>query len=419
MEAVRNVLFINTNRYRNPPVMPIGIEHVAHALRAEGFEVRVLDLCFSDDPEADIREALAGFRADACCLSIRNVDTVLWPDPEFFLPEVRDYIRLIRELSDAPVIIGGSALLAGAGAVAGYLGADVAIVGPGEGALPALLKDPAALAGKGAAIDGHFRGCYPATGRAFDLSYEPYTRGEGIAGFMTHKGCSAGCVYCIEAGTPVSFREPSEVAAELRKLASMGLKNLHLCDSEFNEDFDYSSDVLKAMEKEGLDIRWSLYMKPGYVSQRFMKRLHDTGAYLITLAVDTYDKCPEYWSDIEKMLFIAKRTGIRTAIDLLSGFPYEDEGTLREALDFFRRVGPDEVVVNTHIRLYKNIAITKVIESDESLGKYVRGAQTDDGSYLSPVFYSHVAPGRLKELIDGDRLFRVAGEEKVVNYQRA
>jgi radical SAM superfamily enzyme YgiQ (UPF0313 family) len=119
------------------------------------------------------------------------------------------------------------------------------------------------------------------------------------------------------------------------------------------------------------------------------------------------------------MITLCKKAGIRISIDFLTGFPYEDEDTLKRSLDFFRRSGPDEVVVNVFLRLYKQIKITEIVGRDPSLKKHLIVSEDDDGSMLAPVFYNQVPVERLREFINKDPLFRVAGAEKVVNYQKA
>ncbi|MGD8352425.1 MAG: hypothetical protein PVG55_05475, partial [Nitrospirota bacterium] len=169
---------------------------------------------------------------------------------------------------------------------------------------------------------------------------------------------------------------------------------------------------------EDLGLRWALYMKPGSSPPELMELLRKSGAYLITLSADTLRRDAGYWRGIEGIVRGAKGEGIRVAVDLLAGFPRESESATSRVLDLFREIRPDEVVVNTYIRLYRKLRVTRVIEDDPSLRKFVRGGESG-GGYLAPVFYSHLHRWRLKELIGGDDLFRIAGEDKGVNYQRA
>jgi Radical SAM superfamily/B12 binding domain len=413
---MKKILFVNPNKYLTPPVIPIGIEYVAHVLREHGYGVEVIDLCFSQDPLKDIEKSINDSLPDAVCFTIRNIDSALYMNNEYFLPEIKGYIFHVKNLSDAPVIIGGAALPVDPPGILYFLGADIAIVGPGEQSLPLILNDEEILKKKGTIIRGRLPMSFcPARGNT--VSYGQYLERDGIAGFETHKGCTASCAYCIEAGSPVVFKRPADVVGELRELAEKGVHHLHLCDSEFNEDLDFSLEVLDAMVREGPDIRWTLYMKPGDYNRRLFKLLKDSGAYLITLTADTFHKCPGYWTDIESMVYLAKKSGIAISIDLLSGFPYETEDTLKDALDFFWRIEPDDVVVNVHIRIYGNTQIKGIIERDLALRGFIKESGEDDHTYLSPRFYNHIPDERLKELIRGGSLFRIAGEERGVNYQ--
>jgi hypothetical protein len=53
---------------------------------------------------------------------------------------------------------------------------------------------------------------------------------------------------------------------------------------------------------------------------------------------------------------------------------------------------------------------------DRTLYPYLLG-RFDDASLMSPVFYNHVDTEMLKELIQGDALFKIAGIDKGVNYR--
>jgi hypothetical protein len=410
-----NVLFINPNRYRHPPVAPLGVEYLMHALTVHDIPSRVVDLCFSEDPEEDITRACAECQPSAVCVTVRNVDSVLYPDTEFFLPEIRRHIALIRRLTRAPVIIGGAGIGADPEGIHEYLGGDIAITGPAEGTLPRLIGEGNLDLCRGRIIRGQalerFR-----PDRARYLDYAPYAADGGVAGFETHKGCSSACVYCTERHTRTFFRQADDVISELRSLVGEGHEHLHLCDSEFNEDLDYSLTFLKNLREADMGIRWALYLKPGSDSPEMFRLLRATGAYLVTLTVDTFRKGDTYWEDVARMIHLGREHGIRVSIDLLTGFPYEDEDTLWRTVDFFREAQPDEVVTNVFIRLYRNLPVTALVRADESLKRHVMGSGGETG--LAPVFYNHVEKERLKALLAGDGRFRVAGEERVANYQK-
>ena len=137
----QRILLVNPNRYREPPVIPLGLEYLAHALRQRHFSVRLLDLCFTDHPLDDLTTEVQRFGPDAVCLSIRNVDSVLYPHTDYFLPQFKDQIRQVKALSPAPVIIGGSAMTADPEGIVRLLDADLAIVGDCREIIPLLLDE--------------------------------------------------------------------------------------------------------------------------------------------------------------------------------------------------------------------------------------------------------------------------------------
>jgi hypothetical protein len=135
------VLLINTNQERAPqPVIPLGLCLVASAAEAYGFRPRLLDLCFSRRPALAIARAIAEWQPGAICLSIRNLDNGDYLATRRYLPASADIARVCRAQSTAPIIIGGPAVNIAPAQVLNRVGADYAVVGDGEKALPELLS---------------------------------------------------------------------------------------------------------------------------------------------------------------------------------------------------------------------------------------------------------------------------------------
>jgi radical SAM superfamily enzyme YgiQ (UPF0313 family) len=411
------VLLINPNRYVNPPVPPIGLEYLSASLKAQGHEAAILDLCFSENPYADIDHSVASFQPDIAGITVRNVDTVIYHTNEFFLDQIKPIVTYLKRNHALQVVIGGAGVFSNPEGILKYLDADYAIKGPAETIIHEILRQFRNGALRGNVFQGIYANNSCCLRESRSIDFKKYFEKGGIAGFETHKGCSSSCVYCLEANTPVSFKEIKGVVREIKTLIDMGYDHFHLCDSEFNEDNEYALAFCSALKKAGLGARWALYMKPAYASKMLFRVLKDSGAYLITLTVDSWRKCPLYWEDYEKCVYSAKAYGMKIAVDFLTGFPHETEDNLREYFDVLKRPLPDSIGVNTYIRLYKALKITDIILKDPKLKNGLLGS-TGDPSFIKPVFYNHIDIARLKRLIDGDPLFRIEGIEKGVNYTR-
>lgn len=412
------ILLINPNRFLFPPVPPIGLEYLSASLIREGHDIRLLDLTFHENTDAVIDEVISEFRPDISGVTVRNIDSVLFHDNEFYLDSIRDIVLHLKIKHCLKVVIGGAGIMVNPEGVLEYLGADYAVAGPAEDIINELLT-----ASRGGQVakrvwKGLYRPYSSSSRITSGIDYQKYYDSGGIAGFETHKGCSSSCIYCIEAGSPVAFKRPGDVVQEIRGFVESGYSHFHLCDAEFNEDLDHAIEFCSALRQEHMNMQWALYMKPASYNQKLFRLMKATGVNLITLTIDSFRKCPLYWTDAEKIIFNAQANGIRIAVDFLTGFPYEDDDLLKWCLDFFRRLQPDRVNINTFIRLYKPLMITKIIESDDSLKVHILGNR-DNNAMILPVFYSQIDPEWLQELVSNDRIFKIEGEEKGVNYTRS
>ncbi len=186
--------------------------------------------------------------------------------------------------------------------------------------------------------------------------------------------------------------------SEIKSFVDNGYNHFHLCDSEFNESLQFSIEFCTALKESGMNIRWAVYMKPAEFSKKLFKLMKEAGVYLITITVDTWKKCTEYWRDIEKFVFTAKPLGLKVAVDLLAGFPYESEDDTLEYLNTLRKLQPDSININTFIRLYKTLPITNLILKDPALRKNLLG-NINDSTYIKPIFYNHLSTETVKQMI--------------------
>ncbi|MHA1143693.1 MAG: B12-binding domain-containing radical SAM protein [Candidatus Helarchaeota archaeon] len=418
-----NVLLINPNRFQNPPVIPIGLEYLLTYLRDAGHIVKVLDLCFSNDPIEDIQKTLENHQFDLIGVTIRNIDSAIRYDNQFFLDEIKDLIKVLKN-NGAPIVLGGSGFTAMPDEILSFLGADFGIKGPGEFALLKLLDDlqdgksiPKIISGwqsvpKQALV--HLRGT--------DFDYARYIGKDGIVGIEIQKGCPHECSYCVEAGTGHFPKEIALVIKEIEHLIGQGYNRFHTCDSEFNIDLDYSINFCKELVKRDFNMTWALYMKPTPISEELFRLLKMSKVSLITCSVDSYEpeqKMSGYdYSDLEFFIKCCREQGIKLALDLLVGFPNEPKSSVERMINFLKTHRPDSVGVNFNFRLYKNTKIGQQILNSPDLRNSLSREWKQDENLLEPIFFAQFDLEYIKDLIKDDDLFKIEGIQKGVNYQR-
>src|SRR6188508_1874723 len=126
------VLLVSANREKLPsPVVPIGVLAVAAALR-DAHDVRVVDLCFEEDPRAALRRAIAAMDPQVIGVGLRNLHTNAYDGMERLLAEYGELVGWIRAASRSPIVLGGAAYSLQPETLLARLGADYGVVGEGE-----------------------------------------------------------------------------------------------------------------------------------------------------------------------------------------------------------------------------------------------------------------------------------------------
>jgi len=418
-----NVLLVNTNRMK-PAIAPIGLDYLADSLFAAGHDVRLLDLCFTND----IAAACRSFAPDAVGVTVRNTDDCYFSGQAFFLPEIKRVLDLLRQHTDAPIVLGGVGFSIMPEAVMEFCGADFGIAGEGEVAFVKFLDVlqrrgswetvPNLLFRKKGAIHRN-------RAETMDLSQLPprrralvdnrrYFTAGGQAGFETKRGCAMSCVYCVEPtakGRTTRLMPPAAVAAELIALLAQGVDHFHTCDSEFNLPAEHALEVCRAIIRAGLGdkIRWYAYCAPKPFDAEMAALFKRAGCAGIDFGADSGNDAmlsrlgrPFRTDDLADTARICREHGIRFMYDLLLGGPGETRETLKETIALMCRLQPDCVGLSIGMRVYAGTPAAQLVrDASEPEG---------DSNLLKPTFYIAPSLGRdivtiVRELVAGDRRF--------------
>jgi radical SAM superfamily enzyme YgiQ (UPF0313 family) len=420
-----NILLVNPNTMKNPPVIPVGLEYLITALEKHGYTGEILDLCFTSSSVKKLKKTLKKDSYDLVGFTIRNIDSAIFFNNEFFLPEIKKLVKCTKSFK-IPVILGGSGFSGMPNEILEYLEADYGIIGPGEVILPRFIKqwqskqiEKKLFNGWQYGIDTdliHYRGSRK------EIEYPSYISNNGIVGFETHVGCPNKCPYCIEANTRVYFKKISNIIEELRYMViEQGYNHFHTCDTEFNTNLNFSIEFCKALIEQKLEMKWALYLKPYPYSEELFRVLHESNAYLITLSVDSDDKIQSLnnysYEDLAKIIEFCYKYKIDLAIDLLTGYPNESLESTKKCLKFFENNPPKTVGISFYYRIYKNTLLANLIKNNPELQKNLNPPYSDMENFLEPIFYHQLDQNVLERLIADNDLFRIAGVTPGVNYQ--
>ena len=432
-----DVLLINANLLK-PAVAPIGLDYIADSLRAAGFQARLLDLCFESNIGGAIAAALEGGEPALVGIALRNTDDCFLASGKDFLPGFAEIVRLVREQTSAPIVVGGSGYSIFPSAILEATGADYGIAGDGEVALARLA---AALAGGGELAEvpglvwragGELRRNAPWRGGLAELprrersllDNERYFREGGQAGVETKRGCDRGCIYCADPlgkGRQVRARTPAQVADEFETLLARGIDHIHLCDSEFNVPPEHALAVCEELARRAIGerVRWYTYATPAGFGGELARAMRAAGCVGINFGADSGDdgmlaalgrdfRSADLWETVRA----CREAGIVVMYDLLLGGPGETRESVARTIELMKRISPDRVGVSLGVRVYDGTRLAEIVRGEGPIAgnPNLRGAVDGNETFLRPAFYVSAALGEgaagyVAGLVGGDRRF--------------
>jgi len=398
-----NILLISVNREQEPyPVAPLGAAYVAAALRREGHQPRILDLCFEYDTEAAIARAVSDFRPDIIGLSIRNADNLTYGKSVNYMPGVKGIVGTVRKMSDAAMVAGGSGFSIFPEESLRYLGLETGIAGEGE---EAFVKFAEAYL-NGGSLDsvpnlcrienGNFVRSLTADGNPFStpdrtlLDNSRYMELGGMGNVQTKRGCPFSCSYCtypaIE-GCNLRVRNAAEVVDEIIEARDRhGIDYIFFVDDIFNFPEEHAAGICEEIIRRDASVEWTCFATPLGMSREIAAVMKRAGCKGVEFGTDggsekTLEALGKKFSpgDIERASECCRSVDLPHAHYIIMGGPGEDSATIAEAFSLFDRVKPTAVIALIGVRIYPNTPLRKRAVSE--------GVIQEKDSLFEPAFY--------------------------------
>jgi radical SAM superfamily enzyme YgiQ (UPF0313 family) len=392
------VLLINANRFKQPwPVIPFGLCCVAASVEKAGHEVKVLDLCFSKSPAADIQDIVQGWRPDVVGVSIRNIDNSAGYSTLFLLEDTKlNVIAPLKNVFKGPIVIGGPSVGISGAEMLDFLDLQYAIRGDGETAMVEFLKktkDGLSLRGLGGLVireNGHilednppFRvenlDTLPPVKPQRYINLKPYQRFDSPLQVQTKRGCALKCSYCtynrIEGGY-CRLRDPKRIADEIEELVNeTGINHIEFTDSTFNIPLHHTKAVLKAVIAKKMNLRLrTMGLNPGAVDEELADLIKEAGFRDVDLGVESGSNITLKGlgksfrkKDVLQAGKLLQERKIPTTWYLLVGAPGETYETLQETFATVNKAASkwDLINIGVGIRVYKGAPIAEQMKAED------------------------------------------------------
>jgi len=398
------------------PVAPLGLAYIAGTLKREGYTVRVVDLCFSSDIQADLTQILEDFHPHLIGISLRNLDNLTYPTSISYLPELEEVVAIVRHRTVAPIVIGGSGFSLIPLPLMRRLDVDFGIVGEGEESMVKLIHcwengdSPYGIPGVLVKGSDEFIPCTPMKTRGTPdrsvLDNQRYLKEGGMANIQTKRGCPFNCIYCTYPfleGKEVMVKDVGVVVRELNELQSeQGIDYVYFVDNIFNYPPEHTEALCREMIAQGVRMRWTAFVNPKFLTPAIAELMVRAGCDGVELGADSasprilaiYRKAFGL-KDIIRASQSCSDVGLKFALYLLLGGPGEDEESLRETFDLVDRLAPTAIIAMIGIRIYPATPLKEIAVQEGVIERW------DD--LVEPKFY-------ISPLIGSERLIEVITE---------
>ncbi len=418
---MHKVLLINTNTEKRPyPVPPLGLCLVKSVIQKE-YDVMIYDGTF--DEGRGLPALVKDFKPDYIGMTIRNIDDMNILEPTNYIERIANtFVAPVREASQAPFILGGSAFSIFPEQLMKYYHADFGVFGEGERVFPDLLRclsgggDPSTVPGVFVEHETGFTAPpafdfnrLPFSEIDLKIDYSPY-RARGSYPIQTKRGCAHRCLYCtygrIE-GCTYRARSASRIVDEIEQASGrLGNVTFEFVDSTFNDPPGHAEAICKEIIRRKLEVRLrTMGINPANVTRELFDLMGSAGFAQIDCTPDTASpkmlaglKKNFMRADLENAARIVRDTGIPTMWFFIFGGPGENEETIAESFDFIDTwVSRKDMVHMTYgLRVYPDTELHRIARQDGSLN--------ERDLLLQPHFY-------ISRELGEERLFKIITEE--------
>ncbi len=400
------VLLISANTEQiNIPVFPLGLAFIARATQDAGHDVKLINLMDDDDGNMLLEEGIKNFDPEVIGISVRNIDDQTMENTRFLLNPVKEFIVYCRELTSAPIVLGGAGYSIFPISALNYLKADIGIQGEGESAFVALLERlkrnesfqdipgiffPKHNLHNKAKYLGSLEGCLlPLPNDHPWIPKSALDSRDTWIPLQTRRGCPMDCNYCSTStieGRILRKQSPDYVVDVISRYVEAGYHRFQFVDNTFNLPQSYVEALCDKIIATGMDIKWLSIIYPNTIDERLIEKMAQAGCMGVSLGSESgsnkiLKKMNKIFrtKDVRQVSEMFKKYGIRQMGFLLFGGPGEDKRSVEESLAFADSLNMETMKISIGIRIYPFTALARTAIEE--------GIIAPDDDLLFPKFY--------------------------------
>ena len=177
--------------------------------------------------------------------------------------------------------------------------------------------------------------------------------GKMMLPIITSRGCPFGCSFCVSSrmvGNTLRARSPKNVVDELEWLKTEhGAEAFVIYDDMLTFDKKRILQICEDIKKRKIGLPWDCTTRVDQVSKELLVKIKEANCQEVFYGVES--GCQLILDKVHKRTSIelneqairwTKEVGLFVAISVIIGYPGETRETVKQTLDFVRRVKPDD-----------------------------------------------------------------------------
>jgi len=351
------------------PQPPLGLAMIAAVLMENGYDVKILDLPALGLSEDMLPEIVSKEKPDVVGI------TALTPA----IDEAIKTAELVKKTdSNIPIVLGGAhGTILPEETLRGAPSIDVVVRGEGEQTMLELVKalDEDRMAGlndiRGITYrSGQVIRSNPERAPILDLDslpfpafhllpmdkyrlHPPFGRRLPAMPIITSRGCPYRCIFCSKSvfGRKYCGNSADYVIAEIQLLIEkFGIKEIKFYDDVFTLDKKRIISLCSKLKEIDLDIAWTCETRVNLVDANLLRIMKDAGCYMIEYGIESGNQT--ILNNLRKDITLdqiigafklTEHAGVDTAAYFMIGSPGETQDTIRDTIDFAKKIDPDFV----------------------------------------------------------------------------
>jgi len=189
---------------------------------------------------------------------------------------------------------------------------------------------------------------------ALDVKKYYYTIGQEVtaSSFVSSRGCPYNCTFCSTPGKTFRCRSAKDVADEMEKCQSLGIKELYFVDDTFNVNKERVIEICNEILNRGINISWNFRGRINLITQEQLELSEKAGCTRIQLGVETGTdegmkrlKKGIETDEVRRVFKWLKKTNIISVAYFMIGCPHEkNRDDVLKTIEFAKEIDPDYVL---------------------------------------------------------------------------